>query len=369
MAKRLLLLNGVAILCVILFHAAGFGFTAMFSWAHRYRPVVSPNYDEVGTPAYYALRLIEQLVVFAIPSFLFVSGYFVAVLTGRTRATVDPRAIGARIRSLLIPYLIWSTIALLGFALQGRIFSGQRYLSAYLTGSANPNYYYVVLLVQLYLLAPGIVLLARRRWQALLVATGILQVGVYLLQYPIVLGIEVPVISAIAAAVPKWLFVAHLFWFAFGVVAGFQHQALRSGLERVRWMLPAAAALLFVAGVVEWELLLRWSAHPWSEIRITLVDGLYSAAMILGFLGWQDLELPFPGTLVMLGTRSFGIYLVHGLAMEYFSRGLYHLAPWVLGHQLLFQPLLIAVGLAVPLVLMAAVNRIPIKGLYAQLFG
>ena len=79
MAKRLLLLNGVAIVCVILFHATGFGFTAMFAWAHRYREVSSPNFDAVGTGAYYAFRLIEQFVVFAIPAFLFVSGYFVSV--------------------------------------------------------------------------------------------------------------------------------------------------------------------------------------------------------------------------------------------------------------------------------------------------
>ena len=40
--------------------------------------------------------------------------------------------------------------------------------------------------------------------------------------------------------------------------------------------------------------------------------------------------------------------------MEYFSRGLYHLAPWILGRQILFQPMLIVLGLAVPLVLMGA---------------
>ena len=139
MASRLLLLNGVAILCVILFHATGFGFTAMFSWAHRYREVVSPNYDDIGTPAYYALRLVEQFVVMAIPSFLFVSGYFVSVLAGRNKASVEPKAMRSRIKALGIPYLLWSAVVLVGFALEGRIFSERRYLSLILTGASNPN--------------------------------------------------------------------------------------------------------------------------------------------------------------------------------------------------------------------------------------
>src|SRR5687768_6210846 len=138
MAKRLLLLNGIAILCVILFHATGFGYTAMFAWPHRYRPVSSPNYDAVGTSAYYALRLMEQFVVFAIPTFLFVSGYFVSVMTGRNRQTMDYRAIGARIKGLLNPYLVWSAIALVGLALEGRIFSASRYVWLLVTGSTDP---------------------------------------------------------------------------------------------------------------------------------------------------------------------------------------------------------------------------------------
>jgi surface polysaccharide O-acyltransferase-like enzyme len=369
MARRLLLLNGVAIVCVILFHATGFGFTAMFSWPHRYRHVSSPNYDQIGTTAYYALRLVEQMVVFAIPAFLFVSGFFISVLTGRNRATVDSGAIGARIKSLVIPYLLWSGIALLAIALQGRVLSGPRYLSAILTGSANPNYYYVPLLVQLYLLSPLIVLLAKWKWKLLLATTAIVQIFVYSLQYVVVLGLDIPVVSSMAAALPKWLFLAHLFWFTFGVVAGFQHQALKLVLERTKWILLPSLVGLFLVGVVEWELLLHWSGTPWSENRVTLIDGLYSGALILSFLAYADVRLPFSSSLLALGSRSYGIYLAHGLVMEFLARGLYHFAPWILGQQVLFQPILIVVGLLVPITLMSVVSRSPSRGLYGYVFG
>ncbi|MBE0411266.1 MAG: hypothetical protein IBX69_16210, partial [Anaerolineales bacterium] len=88
MVHKLLYLNGLAILGVVLFHTAGTGFTAMFAWGHRYLPETIPVMSQVGSLSYYGLRLFEQLSVFAIPAFLFVSGFFVAITTGR-RETID----------------------------------------------------------------------------------------------------------------------------------------------------------------------------------------------------------------------------------------------------------------------------------------
>jgi hypothetical protein len=69
MIRRLLYLNGLAVLGVILFHASGMGFVAMFAWTHRYLPVTAPNYDQMGSAAYYGLRVIEAIVTFSIPAF------------------------------------------------------------------------------------------------------------------------------------------------------------------------------------------------------------------------------------------------------------------------------------------------------------
>ena len=368
MAKRLLLLNGVAIICVILFHATGFGFTAMFSWAHRYRDVSSPNYDQVGSTAYYTLRLVEQCVAFCIPAFLFVSGFFVSVMTGKT-GRIRGRAVRSRVRNLVTPYLFWSAVAFLAFTLQGRVFASGRYVWMLLIGSSNPNYYYVPLLVQMYFIAPLIVMAVRRNWRAALLTAALVQACVYALQYPVILGLEWPHINGVAAALPKWFFLVHLFWFTFGVVAGLQHPVLMTPLQRHRWVLLACAGCLFILGVVEWECLVYWSGSPWRDNRMTLIDGLYAGAIILSFLAFRDVRIPFTEAFEALGGRSYGIYLVHGLVMEYFSRSLYHFAPWVLGRQLLFQPMVIAVGLSVPLVVMAVIRRSRGQQLYGYLFG
>ena len=67
MARRILLLSGLAILAVVLNHAGGFGQIAMFLWADRYRPVSVPNWDQLGTPVHYALLTIRSVGVFAVP--------------------------------------------------------------------------------------------------------------------------------------------------------------------------------------------------------------------------------------------------------------------------------------------------------------
>ena len=112
-----------------------------------------------------------------------------------------------------------------------------------------------------------------------------------------------------------------------------------------------------------------WSGSPWQDNRVTLLDGVYSGAFILTFWAFADLPLPFANSLASIGSKSFGIYLVHGVAMEYLARGLYHLAPWILGQQGLLQPMLIATGLAAPLLLMRVVNRSRFRWAYSYVFG
>jgi peptidoglycan/LPS O-acetylase OafA/YrhL len=70
-----------------------------------------------------------------------------------------------------------------------------------------------------------------------------------------------------------------------------------------------------------------------------------------------------------LGARSYGIYLLHPPVMEAVSRGLYHFAPWVLASQALLLPLLVGLGLGLPMLAMTIVRRSPARRLYQLQFG
>jgi peptidoglycan/LPS O-acetylase OafA/YrhL len=140
-------------------------------------------------------------------------------------------------------------------------------------------------------------------------------------------------------------------------------------LEKWRWAFLSAAAGLFVLGAVEWESLLRLAGRPWLDVRETLIDGLYAGVVILALVSFPESRGRLVSLLEGVGSRSFGIYLVHSPAMEFVSRGLYHFAPAVLGYQFLLQPLLVVFGLGVPLALMFVVKHTRARMFYAYQFG
>ncbi len=368
MFKRLLFLNGLATIGLILFHSAGWGFVAMYHWRERYLPLVGAGADQPGGMAYYVLRMMEQAPVAAIPAFLFVSGLFVA-FTARQSGRVPWSVIRGRLQTLLVPYLLWSALLLLLLVAEGRLTSVARIPVMLLTGSVNPAFYYVPLICQFYLLSYWLTPLAQRWPAPLLVGAALVQSAIQLGYYLGYVGVESPLLQALGST-PKWFFATRLFWFSFGIVAGFNLHLLESRLPRWRWPLAGATLLLFGAGVVEWEWIVRSSGAFWLDHRETFVDTFFALAFILAVLAFYRHASPLDRPIEELGLKSYGIYLIHSPVMEYTARAIYHLAPAVLGSQLLLQPLVMAAGLGVPLLLMSAVNRMPVvQRFYKYSFG
>ncbi len=328
----------------------------MFSWTHQYLPVASPNYDQMGGFPYFSLRFVEQLVIFTIPAFLFVSGFFVAFATGQ-RSNIKWETIGARIKKMLIPYLIWSVVLFGLMFVQGSIYPPQKYLLMLMTGQTNPAYYFVPLLIQYYLLSPLIIPLAKKQWLPVLIITGLIQIGVQFSYYPEILGLDNPAFQSLPALVPKWFFPSRIFWFTLGIVTGFHLKSFQSWLDRYKWFFFISALVLIPLGMLEWEYYLRISGQLWIDSRETFLDTLYTLAFLFSFLAFDKVSsIPFSKQIGELGSKSFGIYITHSPAMEFTARGIYHLAPWIMGYQILFQPILILAGLGLPLLLMSIVN-------------
>lgn len=60
MARRLLMLSGLATFSPPLFHGADYGFQAIFEWTNRNMPVTVPNFNQLGRVSYCALLLTRQ---------------------------------------------------------------------------------------------------------------------------------------------------------------------------------------------------------------------------------------------------------------------------------------------------------------------
>ena len=359
MTKRLLLLNGLAVLAVPLHHATGYGFRAMFEWTDRYLPVAAPNYDQIGSLAYYVIILIQQLDNFALPAFLFVSGFFIAFAAGGSQS-LKWNAVMARLKYLMIPFVFW-TMAFFIILLQR--------LPLNLV-EALDRYYYIPLLAQFYLVSPFIVPLARNHWKLLLSVTGFLELGWAVIRCFNTLETGGAVVDWLMFLTPRWLIPTLFFWFTLGVVAGFHRQPLAQWLDRVKWRLLAAMVILGVLTIVEYQFLAYLAGKEWLGPYFGGVSRkLYSLAFILCFLAFDKLSLPFSKQISQLGGKSLGIYLAHSLAMYVAAVMMYRQTPWVLGNQLLYQGALIVIALVIPLLLMSVLSKSAARGVYRYVFG
>ncbi len=365
MIRRLLYLNGLAAFSAVLYHATGWGFTAMFWWTDRYRSVSVPNFDQLGGATYFGIRAIEQLVIVAIPAFLFVSGFFVAFAAGRTHRTVGWNIVGVRVKNIVIPYLVWSAVAMGMLVAFGERFSALKVVQMLAFGETEPPYYYVPLLIQLYLLSPLLVLWAKSEWKSLLVVTALVQLLAVGVRNAGIVNVDV----GLDWLGRSWFFPGHIFWFSAGIVVSFHLKQLKTLTARVKWWLVAGTVVAYLAGIVEWEILFKLSGQQWIASQETLVDGIYSIFFMLAFIGFDNMPLPAAKKIGEIGVKSFGIYLIHSPVLALASKIIYHLTPWMLGYQIVYQSVLVVLGLGVPLLLMWLVKKSPAHPYYQYLFG
>lgn len=338
--------------------------TSMFSWGSRY-PTPPAVADPTGSLSYYLMRAIEQLVVFSIPAFIFVSGYFAAFLSGRHSIGMHYKQTLIRIKGLLIPYLLWTILFLFLGIIEGKNLQPDRLLINFLTGDTTPAYYYVPLIIQLYLVAPFLIPLAKKNWRILLITTGILQIFIHLPVTLTLLGYRHEWIISLPQ-IPKWLFISRLFWFSAGIVIGIHYSQIKAFVFRHARIWKISSLLLYFIGFLEWEIL-----NGSLQNRETITDFLFGLAVLLSFISIGEKGvLPFSKALNFLGSKSYGLYLAHVPVMEIVARGIYHFAPWLLPFPLLFYLVIFLTGIGVPLLVIQIISSTnKLKPLYVYLFG
>jgi len=243
--------------------------------------------------------------------------------------------------------------------------SPQIYLLQYLLGGSNPAYYYVPLLIQFFLLSPLLVRWAKANFASMLFVTGTIQLLVQLQYYPSLFGYDIDYLNV----VPKWLFISRIFWFSLGIVVGFNIKTFQDFLVRYKKLFLGLVLVLVPLGMVEWEVIQLLADQRWLQHRETILDSIYSLAVIFAFLGYYQVKIPFANALDDLGGKSFGIYLVHSPAMTYAARVIAVLVPVILSYTVVFFTIMVVVSLGVPLILMAIVNRSFLRPSYKYIFG
>lgn len=358
MVRRLLLLNGLCALAIPIHHAAAYGLQAMFQWTDRYQDVAVPNYDQLWSLPFHVLMTTRHLMAFAVPGFLLVSGFYVAFMAGRSHATVSLGSLLPRMKILLIPFLIWTTLRFV------MLYQVPTSLNGFLD-----TYFYIPLLFQFFLISPWLVLLAKRNWKLFLGGAGLLHLLILGLRYCGVFGFPLPGLQWFLE-LPRWLFFLHPLWFPMGLAIGLNSETFQQWLMQTRRFLLPLSGVLAVSILLEYQFVTYLTGRDWLGSTFGgFSRQLYGLSIILCILSFDLTFLKTSQFITRLSRDSLGIYLVNVPSIYFVAVAMYYLAPNLLGHQLTYFALLAAVGLAGPLTLMSLVKGTPARPAYRYLFG
>jgi surface polysaccharide O-acyltransferase-like enzyme len=313
----------------------------------------------MGSPAYYGLIGIRLLLIWAVPAFLFISGYYAGFMA-KGKQSMKWNTMLPRVKVLLFPFIVWTIIR----------YTVLRRLPTSIDEVMDP-YHFVPVLIQFYLLVPWITPLAKRNWRLLLgIALGV-HLTVLGLGYLSSLGVVLPGQQQFLALTPRWFFLSgQPFWFPFGLVFGIHFYNRQQQLVKLKWFLLAAVVLLGALVVVEYALIDRANGSQWlGPVFSGLATIPFSLAVILCFLSFSDKSLPLSAELSQVGAKSLGIYMANIPFVYVVAVLMYRLTPWLLGYHIIYLMILIIAGLGGPLLLMAAVRHSPARVRYRYLFG
>jgi fucose 4-O-acetylase-like acetyltransferase len=364
MTQRLLFLNGLAIFAVVCNHVAIWGHIALFWWVGSI-PQPEPNPAYVGSISYYALLTLSKLTIFAVPSFLFITGFFIAYTARGAQSTLTWKMVRTRLKWLLIPYFIWSLVIFVFNLRLGGLLPLSEYLRQLILGKADGTYYYIPLLCQFFLLSFVIVFLAKNHWRWLLVVSALIQIiwiaSFYLLSFHIT-PFAIPFIEIT-------FFPATIFFFTFGVVAGIHLEEFKQFLIPIKKFLPMAVVILGLVSIIEGDVFYRATNLTDHGGYHTLPTCLYGITIVLTFLAFYDVKIPFSKTFYEFGRRSFGIYLTHATFLGIVAHTIRITIPSLYNNLFLYELILIILGIGGPFLLMLLVAKSPLRGVYRYLFG
>ena len=307
MRRKVQLLRGLAILAVLVGHAA--------LWA------IEPLAPARGVPLalepwplwqYHFLGAAAELSYFAVPAFFFGAGLFASYAIHEPGLHENAAFLGARVKGLLRPLLFWSVVS---FGVTWAL--GIPSMSAYLLnrlalGQIEWGYFFPLAVLQMYLLAPLLVDQARRRPVRLLVVAFAVQgLALAARMAGSVWGFleTVPTLGAGAGNYALWRWLAYI---ACGVVAGLHSTAIERFLSPRRHRLAGLALVSAGLMLAEGRLLAEGLDEPgWIASQIRPGAVLYALSCLALFFSVTISPTPATRFIESAGGVSFGLLLLH----------------------------------------------------------
>lgn len=363
MIRKLIYLNGLAILMVVINHAVWFPIQAPEFWREDFIHLYPAGYVAVKAWMVTVAEFLMFITHSSVPIFIFTSGVFCTISFSRLPFARAYKAILMRLRTILIPFTIWSVITSLFVHAAHQDINIQVILYEWITASANYTHYYIMQLLQLYLLAPLILFLLRRKPLPTL-AAALLMMAVF----------DFLIISTTAAQ--SWridllirLFPYLLFYFSLGAYVGMHVEKVKAWILRFR-PLFVIGMLLGLAFFSAETTFYSTTFHTYIFPRSAPISSfLFGVSFIFLLLSNEKWPAWITSIVVPLGGAIFAIYLTHSLVIFAINGLIHWVAPILIGQPVLYFLITVAFGLGLPLGAVLLLRRSPQRKYAPYLFG
>jgi peptidoglycan/LPS O-acetylase OafA/YrhL len=367
-ARKLLILNFIAIVGTVFHHSVHWLLTDVLFWWPEKFGIILDLETTMGKLGFALFRALDAIAIVAVPIFVFITGYTVTkVISNQTTLKKNYSIVLGRLKHIIIPYLIWSVI-LIGFRFwRGESFSLEQIWIMLFRGRAAQEYYYIPILVQMYLLAPVLVRLTRKyMWLSLVVIVTINLIArtpFYLFQLT-----DATRVWWLAIFI-DWQAPTYLIWFVCGLIFGFHMNIIYAWIIGHRKLLYGLTLIFLLLVTIEVSWFANLVGKPWVYSNMLLSSQIFGVLLTASLISLDLSKLPYQKTLLRFGVQSFGIYLMHSMILMVSAKTIFHVLPSLLRQPVLFQVVLVILGVSVPLIVMKLVDLTPIKRYSALLFG
>ncbi len=303
----------------------------------------------------------RQLLNFAVPVFLFISGYWMSKKPIRTLEDYT-EFLRKRFLRIFLPYLLWSLVFIGYDAVKVHGIDIVQVVHKLFTGGAECHLYFIIVIAQLYILTPLLQNLNHRPYGF---------VPVLILN---ILTLCAVYFSRLHSTTDDSYYTVHdpffswVVFYQFGLFVGTRDNEISIPQNMYRTVLLLVLASLAVS---DWEALFILSKFDNWQLAICALkysSFIYSSCVILGFLVLRRCLKSWPRFLVILGYYSFGIYLVHMIVLRGLARMLHNIHV-LYSLQPLYEFIIVSMTLLICCGVIGIIRKILPKPVCAKVLG
>lgn len=337
-------LSGLAIIVIVINHAitAGDTYSPVDGWVQN------------------VMTMIQAVGTYAVPTFLFISGAFVAYAARASKKTLSVKFVWSSLERILWPYLIWSLIFYIVIIFsRNETYSLFGYIKNILVGFP---FHFVPLLIFFYIVSPVLVLVGKRFGWLVLLGIGLYQIYLIVMTDPAIGGSR-EVSGLLRLTVPPVLANTMADWalfFPMGLIFSMNNATLKPRLQQLKWVVVILTILIYAIGMMNAFGLV---SAPWARYLAPVFFMLLLPVI-------ERKSIPKVRWFEQVGKRSYGVYLAHFIVIDLTVLLIDTLVPGLFDYAIIIYPLFFVLALEIPLLLMDAMSKRPsTRKVYRYVFG